>query len=110
MTNTLWQAFLGFYVAFEIKRPLCIELRVFRKKERKKKGLEVQKWLREASTNFRVWVAIENSLSRQSSQARCCNNGLWCRDTFGLGQARRATARTTRAERVTAGTRLRALD
>ena len=38
MINTVWQGFLGFHVAFVIKRLFCIEYRVFRKKEKKKVG------------------------------------------------------------------------
>ena len=57
MINTIWQGFSGFHVAFVIKRLLCIEFRVFRKKE--KKRLEVQKWPTEATASFRVWVATE---------------------------------------------------
>ena len=56
MKNTVWQGFLGFHVALVIKRLLRIELRAFRKKE--KKGLEVPKLPREATTNFRVWVIL----------------------------------------------------
>ena len=71
MINTVWQGFPGYMFAFGIKRLLCIEFRVFRKKE-KKKGLEVQKWPREATTRFRVWVATElsGSVSRHGSFCR----------------------------------------
>ena len=41
MINTVWQDFPGFLIAFVINRLLYIEIRVFRKK--KKKKLEVQK-------------------------------------------------------------------
>ena len=54
MINTVCQGFLGFHVALVIKRLLYIEFRVFRKK---KKTLEMQKWHREATANFRDWVS-----------------------------------------------------
>ena len=38
MINTVWQGFLGFLIAFVIKRLLHIKIRVFRKKKKKKKG------------------------------------------------------------------------
>ena len=37
MINTVWQGFLGFLIAFVIKRLLYIKIRVFRKKKKKKK-------------------------------------------------------------------------
>ena len=33
MINTVWQGFPGFHVAFVIKRLLCIEFRVLKKKK-----------------------------------------------------------------------------
>ena len=70
MINTVWQGFSRFHVAFIIKRLLCIEFKVFGKKERKNR-LEVQKWPRQATTHFRVWVLTELSgfVSRHGSQA-----------------------------------------
>ena len=35
MINIVWKGFLGYMFAFGIKRLLCIEFRVFRKKEKK---------------------------------------------------------------------------
>ena len=54
MINTVWQGFPGFHVAFVIKRLLCIEFRVFGKKE--KKMLEVQERVRRATAHFWFWV------------------------------------------------------
>ena len=56
MINIVGQVFSRFHVAFVIKRLLYIEFRVFRKKN---KRLEVQKRPREATVNFRVWVATK---------------------------------------------------
>ena len=41
MINTVWRGFQGFYVAFVIKRLLCIEFKVFGKKEKKVGGEEM---------------------------------------------------------------------
>ena len=38
MTNTVWQGFPGFHIAFVIKRLLYIEFRVFRKGNKKGAG------------------------------------------------------------------------
>ena len=62
MINTIWQGFSGFLIAFVIKRLLYIEIRVFRKKKKKKEtgGVERLEW---AIAHFRVPVVTENSLS-----------------------------------------------
>ena len=48
---------------------MCIEFKVFGKKE-KKNRLEVQKWPRQATAHFWVWVTTElsGSMSRHGSQ------------------------------------------
>ena len=65
MINTVWQGFPGFLIAFVIKRLLYIEIRVFRKKKKKKEtgGAERPEW---DTAHFRVSVTTENSLPRQS--------------------------------------------
>ena len=72
--------FSKFHVAFVIKRLWCIEFRMFGKKEKKK--LEVQKWPRQATAHFRVWVVTEISLSRQSFLALCRDMALYVMTWF----------------------------
>ena len=66
MINTVWQSFLGFLIAFVIKRLLHIKIRVFikKKKEEKKRetgGAKRPEW---ATAHFQVSVVTKNSLSR----------------------------------------------
>ena len=62
MINTVWQGFLRFHVAFVIKRLLCIEFRVFGKKE--KKSWRCREGPEGLLPIFGFWVATEISLSR----------------------------------------------